>query len=150
MIRLSLTTAVFTLSAAFALAQQGNPGAHFLENWDFDEDGQVTLAEATERRGDIFVTFDSDDDGILSGAEYDLFDQARANDMRENGMGHGNGPGKKGMNPANGMKREFTDANGDGQVTHDEFMASVSGWYGAIDKNADGTVTAEDFARRGN
>ena len=90
MIRISLTAALIALGA-MAHAQQGSPGLHFIENWDLDGDGQVTLAEATERRGDIFVTFDADDNGVLSPEEHDFFDEARANDMKENGMGQGMG-----------------------------------------------------------
>lgn len=145
MFRITLTVAAIALGTA-AMAQQGNPGAHFIENWDLDENGQVSLEEATERRGDIFTTFDSDDDGVLSGEEHDLFDQARANDMAENGLGRGNGRN----NPANGMLRQFTDANGDGLVSRDEFMAAVPGWYARMDRNGDGTVTTDDFGRAGN
>ena len=148
MIRISLTAALIALGA-MAHAQQGSPGLHFIENWDLDGDGQVTLAEATERRGDIFVTFDADDNGVLSPEEHDFFDEARANDMKENGMGQGMGKGMGRGNPANGMLRQFTDANGDGQVTRDEFMAAVPGWYARMDRNGDGTVTAEDFGPRG-
>lgn len=133
------------LSASAALASgHGNPGGHFIENWDLNSDGSVTLEEATERRSDVFASFDADENGVLSAEEYDLFDEARANDMKENGMGMGKSKG----NPANGMMRKFTDANGDGEVTQDEFMASVPAWYAKIDKNGDGTVTADDFARK--
>ena len=146
MIRITLTAAIIAFGFA-ASAQQGQSGSHFIENWDLDEDGQVSLAEATERRSDVFASFDSDDNGVLSPGEYDLFDEARTNDMKENGMGQGKG--KEKMNPANGMKREFTDANGDGEVTLDEFMNAVPEWFARIDKNGDGIVTLEDFTRRG-
>ncbi len=135
---------VLALSASTAFASgHGNPGGHFIENWDLNSDGAVTLEEATERRSDIFASFDADDNGVLSAEEYDMFDEARANDMKENGMGMG----KNKANPANGMMRSFTDADGDGKVTLDEFMASVPAWYAKMDKNGDGTVTANDFAR---
>ena len=144
---------ILALSASTAIASShghGNPGAHFIENWDSNADGAVTLEEATERRSDVFASFDADDNGILNAEEYDLFDEARANDMKEMGMAQGNGQGKgKGQgNPAHGMKREFTDADGNGEVTLDEFMASVPAWYAKMDKNGDGTVTADDFGRK--
>ncbi|MDU8928235.1 EF-hand domain-containing protein [Alisedimentitalea sp. MJ-SS2] len=148
--RFLLSTALFTLGFA-AQAQQGNPGSHFVENWDLNEDGQVILAETIERRSDVFAAFDSDDNGVLSSEEYDLFDEARANYMKENGMSQGarQDKGQGPANPANGMKREFTDANGDGQVTQEEFMNAVPGWFAQIDRNGDGVVTQADFNKRG-
>lgn len=150
MTRIALTLSFIALGLA-AQAQQGNPGQHFIENWDIDGDGQVTLAEVTERRSDVFYTFDENEDGVLQPAEHDLFDEARANDMKENrmGKGQGMGQGQGRRNPANGMRREFTDANGDGQVTRDEFMAAVPAWFAAMDRNGDGAVTAQDFGRGG-
>lgn len=131
------------LAATTATAQQGAPGGHFVENWDLDGDGQVTLAEAMERRGDVFLTFDADENGMLTGEEHDLFDEARALDMAENGEGHGTGKG----NPANGMLREVTDANGDGNVTREEFLDAVPTWFAGMDRNGDNVVTTEDFGR---
>lgn len=130
-------------AATTATAQQGVPGGHFVENWDLDGDGQVTLAEATERRGDVFLTFDADENGVLSTEEHDLFDEARAMDMAENGEGHGKGK----RNPANGMLREVTDADGDGLVSREEFMAAVPAWFANMDRNGDNVVTTADFGR---
>lgn len=140
-----ITALALIMSASTAIASgHGNPGGHFIESWDLDGNGAVSLAEAIERRSDVFTSFDADDNGILDSAEYDFFDEARAADMKENGMGHGKGK----RNPANGMLREFTDANKDGEVTLKEFMDAVPSWYANIDKNGDGTVTAIDFAKK--
>ena len=130
-------------AATTATAQQGVPGGHFVENWDLDGDGQVTLAEATERRGDVFLTFDADENGILSPEEHDLFDEAREMDMAENGEGHGKGK----RNPANGMLRDVTGTNGDGSVSREEFMGAVPAWFTSMDRNGDGAVTTADFGR---
>lgn len=137
---------VLALAAMPALAANhgpgtGTPGLHFIENWDLDGDGQVTLEEATERRGDIFLTFDSNEDGVLDAEEHDMFDEARATDMAENGQGMGKGRN----NPANGMMRDVTDADGDGQVSREEFMAAVPDWFARMDRNGDGVVTTDDF-----
>ncbi|MDP4031387.1 MAG: EF-hand domain-containing protein [Pseudorhodobacter sp.] len=139
-----LCAAAFVLAGSAALAQQGNAGAHFLENWDLDGDGQVTLAEATERRDDVFSAFDADEDGRLAGNEYDLFDQARANDMQQNGAGHGQGYGAAGS----GMERGFNDIDGDGIVSHAEFVGKTADWLAMLDGNGDGVVTTDDFGRR--
>lgn len=34
------------------------------------------LSEAPERRGDVFLTFDATENGILTTEEHDLFDEA--------------------------------------------------------------------------
>lgn len=92
----------------------------------------------------MFNAFDADSDDILNAEEYDQFDEARANDMKENGMGAGKGKN----NPANGMAREYTDQDSNGQVSREEFIASVPDWFAQIDKNGDGVVTKDDFAKR--
>jgi len=151
--RISLLVAAVALGSlgSVAYAQQNVPGAHFIENWDLNEDGQVTKEEAVERRGDIFTTFDENDDGILSASEYAAFDEARAADhesMRQDagkGMGQGKGGGQ--YRRGKGMTMQFNDVNGDGQVTREEFMARTDDWYAMMDKNGDGTITAEDFGR---
>ena len=148
MTKLTLLTATFLLSAGTAIAQDATmtPGGHFIANWDLNGDGTVSLQEATEKRGDIFTTFDADEDGKLSAAEYDMFDEARATDqaqMRE-AMGKGMGQGK-GMGEEGGMMRAFNDADGDGFVSRDEFMAKTPEWLAMMDRDGNGTVTADDF-----
>ncbi len=141
---ISVAAALFLGTAAFA--QQGQPGAHFIENWDLDEDGQVTLAEATEKRGEIFTMFDQDENGVLSDAEYDLFDETRRTDMDENAGGHKKGQ-MRGVDKA--MMRETNDVNGDGQVSRDEFVDKAEGWFTKMDRTGDGVLTSGDFGRKG-
>lgn len=140
--RILLLSAAIALGTA-ALAQQGNPGAHFIENWDMNEDGQVTLAEASERRGDIFTTFDEDDDGLLSASDYALFDEARGNNKQGRNRGQGRGQDRENQ----GMTIDFNDVNGDGQVSRDEFTARTKDWYAQMDRNGDGSITTADFGR---
>lgn len=137
--------AAFVLAAGMASAQQGQPGLHFVENWDLDGDGQVTIAEATEKRGDVFTTFDADENAILNAEEYALFDEARANDM-EGQQGHGQGALKK---AEGGMSLAFNDTDGNGSVTRDEFIGRVPAWFAQMDRNNDGVITTADFGRHG-
>lgn len=151
MIRTSLFAAAMLTLAGPALAGSpgkgpGMAGAHFIENWDLDGDGQVSLEEATEKRGDIFYMFDQDESGLLDAEEYKLFDETREEDMKANAGGHGKG---KPMERANrGMMLDFNDVDGDGAVSRQEFTSKTADWFGMVDKNGDGVVTADDFGPR--
>ena len=52
--------------AAPVWAENHQPGAHFITNWDLDGDGAVSLEDITTRRGDVFLTFDADENGCDS------------------------------------------------------------------------------------
>jgi len=129
-----------------ASAQQGQPGGHFIENWDLDGDGQMTMDEAREKRGDLFTMFDQDENGQLDGGEYDLFDETRQADMAANAGGHQKGGMK---NVGKGLVRAFNDTDGDGLVSRSEFVDRTGDWFQMIDQNGDGVVTTEDFSRSG-
>lgn len=134
--------------AALALpvsAQNQQPGGHFIENWDVDVSGSVDLEDITIRRGDIFLTFDADENGALDAEEYVVFDEARANDMEMNG-GHGNGNGMR--RASEGMTLAFNDINANGEVSREEFMARSADWMAILDQDGDGSVTTSDFGRR--
>ena len=131
------------LAAAPVFAQQGQPGVHFIENWDLDGDGKVTAEEAAERRGNVFAAFDANEDGFLDAQEYVLFDEARAADMAAQG-GQGRGAMKR---AADGMLLERNDSDGDGKVSLAEFPGGAAGWIAWLDSNEDGVVTTADFGR---
>lgn len=135
-----LTTAL-ALAAGTAFAQQGAPGAHFIEQWDMDGDGQVTLAEATEKRTEIFVMFDQSEDGVMDAAEWGGIAAHLAEE--EGAMGHG--PGQL-IHDA--MTPVFNDTDGDGTVTKEEFAAATEGLFAAIDRNGDGVMTSADFGMK--
>lgn len=146
--RLTLPVAALLILTAPAFAQDA-PGEHFITNFDVNEDGAVTLAEAREKRGEIFYMFDQDEDGTLSDEEYSLLDQAHADESAEPGAsaqsGHGNGDGR---GAGNGLERELTDLNGDGVVTEEEFIAGTESWFLRKDRSGDGVINAADFGPR--
>jgi len=137
----------FALAALFPLsvAAQGAPGSHFIENWDLNADGTVTLAELEEKRGDVFYMFDADEDGMLNADEYASFDEVRAADMENQGD---HAQGKMGR-VQEGMQITFNDANDDGQVSEAEFLAKAVDWLAIIDRDGSGNVTSADFGPRG-
>lgn len=137
-----LTTALLFPMATFAA--DGQPGSHFIENWDLDANGVVTLSELTEKRGDVFYTFDSDDDGILTAEEYSYFDNARKNDMENNAEHAGGKMGKV----QEGMTLAFNDTDGDGAVSRDEFLSHATDWLALIDRDGSRDVTNADFGPR--
>ncbi|MBV6638128.1 MAG: EF-hand domain-containing protein [Mameliella sp.] len=131
------------LPTAPLLAQQGQPGAHFAENWDLDGDGKVTAKEAAERRANVFAAFDANEDGFLDAEEYVLFDKAREADMAAQGN-HGRGAMKR---AADGMLLERNDVDGDGKVSLEEFTGTAADWIAWLDGDKDGVVTTADFGR---
>ncbi|MBB95680.1 MAG: calcium-binding protein [Rhodobacteraceae bacterium] len=134
---------LLVLPALPAVAQKAPPGSHFVENWDLDSDGQVTLDEVTERRGDVFYTFDSNEDGVLDAEEYAMFDDARANDMADQ-KGHGAGAM---VRAETGMHLDFNDIDGDGTVSQQEFLTKATDWFDMMDRDGDAVITTKDFGR---
>lgn len=130
---------VFGLSAGMAAAQTRVPGANFVAMWDMDGNGQVTLAEAQEKRADLFTAFDADEDDTLSAEELlawsDMRDENRAQ-MQANGQGRGPAKGA-GMGPA-----------AMAGVTRADFLASTPYWFARMDRNRDGVLSTADFGRR--
>jgi EF hand len=154
--KLTVASAALTLAlSGAAFAQAGNPGAHFVQNWDQDGDGAVTAAEAQTMRDNLFTTFDADEDGKLSPEEFDAFDAVRAADQEQvraemgvkagGGMGQGMGPGM--MRAEGGLMRSFNDANGDGAVSREEFVGRSAEWFAVMDRDGDEKITVGDFER---
>lgn len=130
--------------AGAALAQpQTTPGAQFMQNWDLNQDGTATLDELREMRGNVFLTFDSNEDGFLDAGEYVMFDQARANDVAN----YQGGRRAQMQRVADAMTLANADLDGDGRVSRSEFLDGTAGWFAALDKTGDGAITTADFGR---
>jgi Ca2+-binding EF-hand superfamily protein len=111
-----------------ALAQSGPPHPHAgrLMSHDGNGDGAVTRAELDAARASEFARLDADRDGALTGEE-----------LRAAHQGHrGHGPGE-GPRP---------DANNDGTVTREEFLARPNAMFDAMDANDDGVLSSAEMA----
>ncbi|WP_162916962.1 hypothetical protein [Cohaesibacter haloalkalitolerans] len=111
----------------------------FVGSWDGDEDGVVTLKEAQERRGDYFDSLDENEDGVIVAAEFTEF----LNNTRMPPAEATNG--QRGLF---GMTLDFNDANRDGKVDREEFLAQTARWLNGMDRNGDGKVSNDDFGPR--
>lgn len=149
-----------------APAQDMTLATMFLQNWDANSDGVVTLDEATSRREDLFTAFDTDENGTLSDEERQgMADMRDANHAMmqdvlgdsgmgmDHGQGMGNGQGKgNGHGKGNGQGQGGgqgvgmgMDADGDGLLSRAEFTGATADWLARKDRNGDGQVTAADF-----
>lgn len=140
-------------------------GGNFLSQWDADGDGSVTLAEAIERRADMFAAFDTDASGALDGSELAAMDKASAGmkaamqgdreqgkrGMGQRGQGHqgqkGQMQAQRGHDQGNHDHGQF-DTDGDGLITLAEFTAGTESWFMGRDRNGDGALTSADFGPR--
>jgi Ca2+-binding EF-hand superfamily protein len=147
---------VLCLTASAALAQMGEPMAKFIEQWNADGDGQVTLAEGHEKRAAVFDMFDQSADGVLDAAEWALVDEHVMLELgpgpgagmgNGQGMGQGKGQGKNGPGAAihDSLTPAYNDANADGRVTREEFVAATDRLFQLLDRTGDGIITKDDF-----
>ncbi|WP_157973559.1 EF-hand domain-containing protein [Tropicimonas sp. IMCC34043] len=133
-------------SAGAAMAQQAGagvtPGENFIAIWDADGDGRVTLEEVQLRRDDLFASFDADENGALSVDELSAL-----TDMRDGMMPRPAGRAANGSGFDTTMIARMLDADGDGNVSRDEYVGMAGRLFGRMDRNGDGAVAADDFAQ---
>jgi len=138
--KIRMTTAASLLFATTALAQT-TPDGQFMDNWDLDGNGTATIAELREMRGNVFLSFDANEDGALDAGEYVTFDEARQNDVNI----YQGAQRAQMQKVADRMSLAASDRDGDGKVTREEFLAGADTWFAELDRNADGGITLDDF-----
>lgn len=164
---LLLATAALAALAATAVifpgAQAQGPAQfkdHFMSEWDANKDGKITLEEVKTRRGDVFTSFDANENGFLDDEELALMDEMRENQhadmggergpgkgmMAQGGQGKGQGFGK-GMH-AQGQGKGFGKGmHGEGRGPGRFQQVAEAGMHnrGMMDANGDGKISREEF-----
>lgn len=148
MLRIIPLTCVAVLATGAALAQQGIPGAYFIEQWDGNGDMSVTPEEARAKRADVFVMFDQNEDGVFQPEEWAMIADHLAAETAAQGQGLGQGMGQgPGRHVRAAMAAPFNDLDGDGQVTAEEFTTATDKLFALLDRDGDGLLTVDDLGR---
>lgn len=139
--RLLLAAVAAATLVAPAIAADSVSLSHFLEQWDGNNDGVVTLAEIKQGREHRFYAFDTNADGYLDRDEYARFDK-----VRDAGISRFSPEEQTKIRQiADGLTLPRNDTDGDGRVSRAEFIDGSAAWMKAIDKDGDGQLTARDF-----
>lgn len=128
-------------AAGLALAQdnQGPPrqrGEHFFQA-DVNNDGAVSRQEFDAARSAEFSRIDADSDGQISREE------RRAGRGDRGDRGHGRRGG------GHGHMLTSADANNDGNITREEFLARPTEMFERLDADDNGVISASERPQRG-
>ena len=143
--RVTIAAAILLLPGLAAVAQEadaprGHSKAEFLRKYDTDLDGKVSRAEYEIARSAQFTDIDADGDGTLAEIEYVAEYAARLDEelaaMR-----------KRGIEQAK-VRFGVMDADKSGQMTVEEFHAIGAKTFGALDTDNDGVVGETDTANK--
>jgi Ca2+-binding EF-hand superfamily protein len=125
--------------AGLALAQNGGSetgnGRHGIFQSDSNSDGVLTRAEFDAGRDAQFARLDGDTNGQLTREEL----RAQRGERGHHGRG-----GHRGMHS---LTR--ADANNDGDITREEFLARPTQMFDRLDQNDDGVIAAAERPQRG-
>ncbi len=127
------------VSQAWATDKAG-PG--FMERWDQDGDGKVTVEEAEARRKALFENLDTNKDGFIDTDEYKT---ARLGGQKTRSAVPQKNQEKRPDDIQVLMDLAENDKDGDGKVSPGEFMSNSGTWVDMMDGNKDGAVTVEEF-----
>jgi Ca2+-binding EF-hand superfamily protein len=121
-----------------AFAGRGEPGQLMLQRFDTDRDGKVTKDELQAQLKKRFADMDLNNDGKIDDADRPPMMRGQEGAAGASfGRGRGRGMGMDGMAAA--------DANKDGVITLDEFIAQGMKRFDTFDRNKDGVVDKADF-----
>ena len=134
--------ALATAACGLAQAQSGNESGvrHGVFRSDSNSDGVLTRAEFDAGRVAQFTRLDADNNGQLTREEMRAEHGERGGEHRGR-RGHRGGPGGHG-----GF--EGADANNDGNITRDEFLARPIAMFERLDANHNGVIEASERPQR--
>ncbi|MBI1425067.1 MAG: hypothetical protein GC149_16595 [Gammaproteobacteria bacterium] len=126
----------FVMSGVFfsslALAQGGS--GKFMQYFDTNKDGVVTLDEFEAAMTTRFEQMDANHDGKVTFAEFQNYLKQRRQERKL-------------------ARLKLMDSNGDGQVSKEEFVAyqtkKAESRFERLDKNHDGVLSADELDRKG-
>jgi Ca2+-binding EF-hand superfamily protein len=110
-------------------------GAHGIFQSDANSDGVLTRAEFDAGRAASFAQLDADNNGQLTREEM----RAERGEHRRGRGGH-RGGGMHSLTSA--------DANSDGNITRDEFLARPTQMFDRLDANDDGVISTTERPQR--
>ena len=132
-----------TAACGFAQAQSGNEsagGRHGIFQSDSNSDGVLTRAEFDAGRAAQFARLDADNNGQLTREEM----RAGRGDRGE----HRGRRGHRGRGPGGPGGLEGADANNDGNITREEFLARPIAMFERLDANRNGVIEASERPQR--
>lgn len=107
---------------------------------DANNDGVLTRAEFDAGRAAQFARLDADNNGQVTREEMRAGRGERGEGGRRGGRGH------RGGGPGGGLAG--ADANNDGNITRDEFLARPLEMFNRLDANHDGVIQASERPQR--
>jgi len=134
--------AALAAASGAALAQGGPHGVERLFQADTNNDSAVTRQEFDTNHTARFATLDTDRDGQLSREEMHAGRDQRRGERHEPTRGDHHGH-------PDGHGPEDADANNDGAITREEFLARPSEMFARLDANSDGVISADERPQRG-
>lgn len=136
-----------TVTRAEAQAKAGEMFARM----DANKDGKIDQADRGAKRAQMFDRLDANKDGSVSRDEFAAAEKARDGQGRggEARQGHGRKHGEGRMGKRGGGKRgmmmlRMADANKDGAISRDEFLAAHGKHFDMTDTNKDGKISPEE------
>ena len=120
----------------------GREAMMMLRAADADGDNIVTRAEVDQLRRETFEWMDRNGDGVLTIADRSPVHQRMARIREEENADRPRFP--RGLRGIRG-RRDPVDADGNGEVSYDEFMAHESPLFERLDANSDDRITPDEL-----